>query len=190
MSPRIEPVTPPYTPEAAAMLARWMPRDAGAIEPLALFRVLARHLELASRMLPLGAGILAHGRLAPRDREIVIHRTCARTNAGYEWGVHAAVYGPRVELTPAQLNATANGDATDPAWSPKDRLLIRLADELHDTATISDALWAQLERHYDTEQLLELVIAAGWYHTIAYVIGAAGLAPEPWAVPYPNMPGS
>ena len=190
MSPRIDPVSPPYSAEAAAMLARWMPRDAGAIEPLALFRTLARHLELASRMLPLGAGILAHGRLEPRDREIVIHRTCARTDAVYEWGVHAAVYGPRVGLTAQELRATATSDAADPVWDEAGRLLIRLADELHDTATIGDALWAELESRYDAEQLLELVITAGWYRLIAYVIHAAGLAPEAWAPPYPNMPGS
>jgi 4-carboxymuconolactone decarboxylase len=171
------------------MLARWMPRDTGAIEPLALFRVLAHHLELASRMLPLGAGILAHGRLRPRDRELVIHRTCARCHAAYEWGVHAAVYGPRVGLTPDQLRATAIGEATDPAFDQTDALLIQLADELHDTATISDALWRRLQARYDTEELLELVITTGWYRLIAYVIAAADLDPEQWAVPYPNMPG-
>ena len=63
--PRIDPVSPPYTPEAAAMLARWMPRDAGALEPLALFRVLARRLDLASRMLPLGAGSFDESHCVP-----------------------------------------------------------------------------------------------------------------------------
>jgi alkylhydroperoxidase family enzyme len=192
MPPRIDPVAPPYTPEAAAMLARWMPRDAGAIEPLTLFRTLARHLDLASRMLPLGAGILAHGRVRPRDREIVIQRTCARTGADYEWGVHAAVYGERVGLTPEQVRATATSDAHDPAWDPAGGRLVELADELHETATISDALWVALEREYDPDQLLELVITAGWYRLIAYVIHAARVTPEPWATPMPqsNMPGS
>jgi alkylhydroperoxidase family enzyme len=103
--------------------------------------------------------------------------------------VHAAVYAERVGLTPAQLRATATGDAKDPAWDPAGALLIRLADELHETATISDTLWAALERHYDPEQLLELVITAGWYRLIAYVIHAARVEPEPWAASYPNIPG-
>jgi len=185
MSPRIDPVSPPYSAEAAAMLARWMPRDAGAIEPLALFRTLARHLELASRMLPLGAGILAHGRLEPRDREIVIHRTCARTDAVYEWGVHAAVYGPRVGLTAQELRATATSDAADPVWDEAGRLLIRLADELHDTSTASDALWAELAERFSDDQLLEFVITAGWYRLLSYVINAAGVEHEPWAARFP-----
>jgi hypothetical protein len=34
--------------------------------------------------------------------------------------------------------------------------------------------------------LLELVIIAGWYHLIAYVINAAGVQLEPWAARYPD----
>src|SRR5262249_26602305 len=97
--PRIEPLTPPYEPAIAATLAKWMPPDRDDIEPLALFRVLAVHDELFSRSLPLGAGILGHGRITPREREIVIHRTCALAGAEYEWGVHATAFAPLVELT-------------------------------------------------------------------------------------------
>ena len=84
--PRIAPLRPPYEPEIAALLAKWMP-PGGDVEPLALFRTLAVHDDLASRMRPLGAGILGHGRLDPRDREILIHRTCARAGAEYEFGI-------------------------------------------------------------------------------------------------------
>ncbi len=60
--PRIAPLKPPYEPAIEALLKKWMP-PASAIEPLALFRTLAIHEEVASRMRPLGAGILGHGRL-------------------------------------------------------------------------------------------------------------------------------
>src|SRR5204863_312629 len=81
-------------------------------------RTLAVHDDLMSRMLPLGAGILGHGRIHARVREIVIHRTCARAAAEYEWGVHAVAFAAAVGLTPEQLAATAHGRADDPAWSP------------------------------------------------------------------------
>ena len=35
--------------------------------------------------------------------------------------------------------------------------------------------------HFSAAQILELVVTAGWYHTIAFVIAAARVAPEPWA---------
>jgi alkylhydroperoxidase family enzyme len=151
------------------------------MEPLALFRTLAVHEELFSRMRPLGAGILGHGRISPRDREIVIHRACARAGAEYEWGVHAVVYGRPVGITEEQLDATQHGEAGDPAWSADDRALVELVDQLHDTCTIDDSLWARLTSRFDDDQLLELLIIAGWYRLISYVVNAAGVELEPWA---------
>ena len=184
---RIEPLTPPYEPATAEMLRRWMPPGA-AIEPLVLFRTLAVHDELATRMRPLGAGILAHGRIDPRDREIIIHRTCARTGAEYEWGVHAVAFGKPAGLSDEQITATAGGASNDPAWSEHEQLLVRLADELQDTCDISDPLWRELAGLFTDDQLLELIITAGWYRLLSYVINAARLQPEPWAARFPQEP--
>lgn len=183
-NPRIAPVEPPYEPEIDAILKKWMPPGAET-EPLRLFRTLAVHDELASRMRPIGAGILGHGRVEPRQREIVIHRTCARAGAEYEWGVHVLAFGKPLGLSDEQIAATVHGSAEDPAWSERDALLIRLADELHDTSTVTDALWADLAAHFGDDQLLELVITAGWYRLLSYVINAAGVEHEPWAARFP-----
>ena len=186
-TPRIAPLEPPYDPDTGEMLMRWMPPGAD-IEPLALFRTLAAHPELMSRMRPLGSGILNHGHVSPRDREIVLHRTCARAGAEYEWGVHAVVFAGAVGLTPEQLAATAAGEhaAADPSWSDDDAQLISFADELHDTSTLSDELWAQLSQRYTDQQLLELIVTAGWYRTISYVTNALRVPREPWAARFPQ----
>src|SRR5207302_6072455 len=89
-SPRIAPLSPPYEPDVATALAKWMP-PGSALEPLKLFRTLYQNPQLSSRMRPLGAGILgAQSSIDPREREIVIDRTCARCRCEYEWGVHVA----------------------------------------------------------------------------------------------------
>ena len=185
VTPRIAPVEPPYDPELKALLEKWMPPNSG-VEPLALFRTLARHSELASRARPLGAGILAKGLLDPIVREVVIHRTCALTGAEYEWGVHAVAYGKPVGLTDEQLVSTVRGSANDEVWSDRERLVFRLADELHHTSTISDELFQELEQHFDPAQIIELCLASGWYHALAYVINAARISPEPWAARFPS----
>jgi 4-carboxymuconolactone decarboxylase len=183
--PRISPLEPPYTPELADMLRRWMP-PGSPLEPLALFRTLAIHEELSGRMRRVGAGILGHGRIEPREREIIIHRACARAGAEYEWGVHAVAFGRPLGLSDAQLAATVTGCAEDPAWSERDRLLIRLVDELHDTCAITDPTWDALAAHYAQDQLLELLVIAGWYRLIAYVINGARIPLEPWAERFPD----
>ena len=183
-APRIAPVEPPYDDDTAEMLRKWMPPGAD-VEPLRLFRTFVVHPDLAARMRPLGGGILGHGLVGPREREIVIHRTCARAGAEYEWGVHAVAFGRPLGLTEEQLIATVNGDAEDPAWSQRDALLIRLCDELHDSATVSDGLWERLAAEWPPDQLLELVITAGWYRLISYVINACQIPLEDWSQRFP-----
>lgn len=181
--PRIAPIEPPYDPDTEAQLMKWMPPNS-PIEPLALFRTLLVHPTLSSRMRGLGAGILGHGLIEPREREIVILRTCARCGAEYEWGVHAVAFGTTVGLTGAQIQATVTHDGS--VWSERDRLLIRLADELHQTDTIADQLWQELAATWTDAELLELVVTAGWYRTLSYFINAARIQPEAWAARFPT----
>jgi 4-carboxymuconolactone decarboxylase len=172
---RIKPLEPPYEPDVETYLKRLMPPGSG-LEPLKLFRTLAMNFELASRMRPLGAGLLAHNTIAPRERELVILRTTAMNGAEYEWGVHATLFK---ELTPDEIRGTVPGEAHD--WSERDTLLIHLCDELNSTARVSDELWEELRQHWSDPQLIELVVLAGWYRTISYVINSAQIEPEPWA---------
>jgi 4-carboxymuconolactone decarboxylase len=184
--PRIPPLEPPYEPATEETLLKWMPPGSG-IEPLKLFRTLLVHDSLMSRMRPLGAGILAHGLLEPRVRELMILRTCARCGAEYEWGVHATFWAGRVGLGDHELAATVRAGAEDPVWSEADRAVIRLADELHDRAGVSDETYWALERQFTAPEILELTITAGWYHTISFVINTARIQLEPWAARYPRM---
>ncbi|WP_431905266.1 carboxymuconolactone decarboxylase family protein [Amycolatopsis thermoflava] len=174
---RIAPLTPPYPPGIEDALRRWMAPHV-AHDPLVLFRVLHRHAELASRMRVLGTGLLAHGELPAADRELVIARTCARSGCEYEWGVHAVVFP---ELTADELAATAHDGADAPVWSPRQRALVGAVDDLHDTATVSPARWAELAAHLPDTQLLEFLVLTGWYRTISGLANALALPPEPWA---------
>jgi alkylhydroperoxidase family enzyme len=60
-----------------------------------------------------------------------------------------------------------------------------LADELHDTATVSDRLFTELADAFDDRQILELTVTVGWYHTIAFVVGVTGIDHELWAASFP-----
>jgi hypothetical protein len=102
------------------------------VPPLALFTTLARVPRIYDRFR--AGSLLDRGPVSLRHREIVIDRTCARCGCGYEWGVHIAFFADRAGLEPKQVRATARGDADDPVWSEQEMLLIRLVDELHDTA--------------------------------------------------------
>lgn len=184
-SPRIAPLAPPYAADTEASLSKWMP-PGSPMEPLRLFRTLYVHEQLASRMRPLGAGILGSKAKVPALlREVMIHRTCALTGAEYEWGVHVVGFAMPLGFTEQQLYSTVHGHFSDPCWEPAQANVFRLADELHSTSTISDELWQALASELDEDQILELIVTAGWYHAISYVCNGVRVQPEEWAARFP-----
>jgi alkylhydroperoxidase family enzyme len=181
--PRIQPLDPPYTEATSEALRRLM--GGADAEPLALFRTIAHHDALLDRFRSTGSTLLSFGRLAPDERETLIHRTTARCGAGYEWGVHATLFAPQLGLGEDWLRATWDGDATDPAFGERQRTLVKLADELHDTGAVSDELWPELEAGWSADELIEAVCVCGFYHLVSFVCGAFEVEPEPWAAAAP-----
>ncbi len=182
--PRIAALEAPFEPEIADELSRWQPGDA---IPIALFRILVRHLPLARAMHPLGAYFLGKtSPLAIRDREIVIERVCAPSGCEYEWGVHARIFARAACLDPAQLAASVAAGPQSPCWTETDRLLIQMVDELHDSGRLSDELWSKMTVRWTPEQLLNLLVLAGWYHAISFVANGAAVSLEEFAVRFPS----
>jgi alkylhydroperoxidase family enzyme len=177
---RIAPLDPPYAPDVATQLESMMPPG---VPPILLFRTFVQNLPMARAMR--GWGGYELGRelsLSMREREIVIDRTCARCGCEYEWGVHVLFFAERVGFTPEQVASIVAGDADDPCWTvPRERLLLRAVDVLHDRADIDDELWAELRREFDEATLLDLLLLCGWYHAISFAANSARVALEPGA---------
>ena len=183
--PRLPLPEPPFDAALAERLVRLMPVRS-ALPPLALFRLLATDAPLSEAMRTMGAFQLRHApgeasSITPRDREIVILRSCARCDCVYEWGVHVTAYGQRVGLSAEQIQATLATGCDHPVWSAPDRALLQLVDELHNTARVSDSAWAALQSFWSDSQCLHLLTLVGWYHLIAFICNGARLSPEPWA---------
>ena len=182
---RLKSATPPFSDAVQATLDRVMPPG---VPPLVLFTTLARSGRAFSRFM--AAGLLDKGPVALREREIMIDRTCARCGSEYEWGVHIAFFAERAELSKEQVAATAVREVDSKLWSEQDRLVLRLADELHDTSTVSDGLWAELARAFSDEQILEFILLAGFYRTVAYLTNGLKLPLEDYAVRFPSRAAS
>jgi alkylhydroperoxidase family enzyme len=178
-SARIAPATEPLpddVQQAIDAIMRGQP-------PLVLFTTLARDRRLFFKFF--NSGLLDRGHLTIRQREIVIDRVTASCGAEYEWGVHVSVFADKAGLTEAQVTSLTIGGPDDTCWSDADRLLIRLCDGLHENCTVDDALWAELTRHHSDEALLELLMLAGAYRTVSYLVNSLRLPPEPGASRFP-----
>jgi alkylhydroperoxidase family enzyme len=178
--PRITPIDPPYPADVQAEFDKIM---RGA-PPLLLFRTVARNPRVLQRMV--AGGLLDRGSISLRSRELMILRTCARCGAEYEWGVHVATFGTKAQWTPEQLRSSVHGAADDACWSAEDRLVIRLADQLHDTSRVDDALWKEMSAQFAADQMLELIMLAGLYHAVSYVVNATGVHQEASTPTFPS----
>ena len=179
-TPRIKPVEPPYTAEVQAdfdTVMRGRP-------PLLLFRTVAKNPRVLQRMM--AGGLLDRGSISIRNRELMILRTCANCHAEYEWGVHVAAFGSKAQWTEDHLHSSVHGGAEDACWDVEDQLIIRLSDELHNTSTVDDELWAALAAHFTEEQLVELIMLAGLYHSVSFLINAIGIQHEEDAPRFPS----
>lgn len=137
--------------------------------PLNIFATLAHHPRLLKRFNVLGGLFLGRGVLPARERELVILRTGWRTRCEYEFGQHVLL-GRRAGLTDEEIRRLTTDEA---GWPPGDALLVRLADEIHETRDVSDELWAALSARWDRAALLELVALAGFYGMVSGILNAA-----------------
>jgi len=114
-----------------------------------------------------------------RQREVLLLRGTARCRCAYEWGMRDHYFAEEARLSEAQIHASVHGDADDASWLTDDRMLLRLADVLHDTIAVSDALWNDLRAAFSDEAILQLLLMAGYYRTVAYLANGLRLPLEP-----------
>jgi alkylhydroperoxidase family enzyme len=178
---RISPAVPPHPASVQAQLDAIMPKG---MTPLWLFRVLARDERLFTRFF--SAGLLDRGHLSLNEREIVILRVCANHRSEYEWGVHVTIYAERAGLTPEQVAATLEPSHEATCWSPHQRLLLRLCDELSAGTELSDELWNALEVDFAHEALLELLLLSGLYRLVSVLTNTLRMPLEAFAARFPG----
>ena len=179
--PRIAPADAPYSPAIAAELERIMPRG---VDPLVLFRTLARSPRIFEKMF--AGGLLDKGPLGLRQREIVIDRTTARLGCEYEWGVHIAFFAERVAIDAEQVSAVVHGPADATCWAADEQALLALVDDLVDRRTINEATWTSLAAHFDEAQILEAIALVGYYHTISFFCRGLNLPLENYGARFPT----
>jgi alkylhydroperoxidase family enzyme len=180
-SVRIAPVDPPYPAEIQAEFDKIM---RGA-PPLRLFRTIARNPRVLQRFL--AGALLDRGSISLRLRELMILRTCALCGAEYEWGVHVATFGSKAAWTEEQVHSTVHGHPEDACWSGEERIVLRLADQLHATSGVGEELWQVASSSFAPEQLVELVMLAGLYHAVSFVVNAFGVQHEDSAPGFPHV---
>lgn len=181
--PRIAPLPPEQALDLAientASLRKAASRNAENLSladiPELVFTLL-KHPDLYQAIAGLSIQLLGRGRLAARDRELVVLRVAWLWQAPYEWGEHVKL-AKAAGITSAEIERLIAGSAA-PGWEAHDAALLRAAEELIDDAMISDETWAVLAQRLDEQQLFELPVLVGQFTNVAFFQNALRLRLE------------
>jgi len=174
--------TPRIAPGTAADIGRvnWLIARAIGIAtrsgPPHVFTTLGRHRRLFRRWLRFAGALMPGGKLPRADTELVILRVAHNCGCEYEWRHHVRL-GRRAGLTAGDIERVRAGAQAD-GWTPRQALLLRTADELHATRTLSDDLWGELRPLMNDQELIELCMLTGHYEMLAMTLNALCVEPE------------
>jgi 4-carboxymuconolactone decarboxylase len=145
------------------------------------FGVLMHHPALAERVAALGEQLRFHSLLSGADRELAILTAGREVEAVYEWSAHEPIGLREGTRTEAIAVVRERGSTAD--LLPREALIIEVVRALYRDRRLGDALYQRGRAELGEQALVELVVLAGYYGMIGFVLNAfevdlpAGVAP-------------
>ena len=139
---------------------------------LNIFRVMMNHPKLTRRWTVFAGHVLQKQTVPPRERELLILRVGWLNQAEYEWAQHVEI-AKRSGITEAEIERIRQGPGA--GWSAHDAALLQAADDLFENSVVSDQTWATLSSQYSTEQMMDVVFAAGQYNLVCWALNSFGV---------------
>ena len=135
-------------------------------EDKSALEILIRHAELYKAHMEVAQKYLSDCEMDIRDRELAILRIAWLSQAPFEWGSHVKI-AKRNGITSEEIERVMEGSSA-PGWRKQDRAIMRAVEELHFDSMVTDDTWSDLQQFYNDKKLIELLILAGQYKTVAY----------------------
>src|SRR5690349_11182198 len=130
---RIAPGEPREIGRVNAAITRLIGAATGGRAPN-VFTTLARNRRLFRRWLWFAGALMPGGRLPRAESELAILRVADNCGSDYEWSHHQAL-GRAAGLTVEEIERVRRGPDAE-GWAPRQRLILRTADELHADRTV------------------------------------------------------
>lgn len=119
--------------------------------------------------------------LPPLLRQIGILRAAHIARSDYVIQQHEAL-ARDLGLDDAALDAVRQGGSHSDALTPAQQAVLDFADQLIVDVRASDAVLANVRRHLDETQLLDLMMVIGLYMTMSRMIETTGVEPDMYRI--------
>ena len=150
----------------------------GVAAPLKIFHMMAHAESNLRSLLRLGGTILSKQQLSGRLRELAILRIARLSGARYEWVQHVPI-GKAAGISEAQIAALEAGNAEAECFDGRERLVLRFTDEVVRDVRAADETFAQMREQFRPREIVELILAIGYYMMIARLLETTGVDLEP-----------
>jgi alkylhydroperoxidase family enzyme len=138
-------------------------------KPVNLYRALGNHPALTAAWTEF-ANAIRHDSRTPRAlRELMILRTAQIARSEYEWAHHLRM-ARSAKVSEAKIAALA-GWRTSQAFDAKERAALALTEAVMD-CDVTDAVHAEVKRHFSDAEFVELSLTAGFYAMVSRMLNA------------------
>jgi alkylhydroperoxidase family enzyme len=165
-------------PELAEMIERFRTGRRGRL--INIYRMLLNAPPLAESWFNHSNTVRWKTTLSGRLREIVIIRMGHLTNSQYVLRQHVPSLALADGLSLAECDALADWRASG-FFSVSERAVLTYADTMTRDIAVPDAVFAEVARHFNPREIVELTVLIGTYNMNARVLQALELDLEPLA---------
>lgn len=141
-----------------------------------LFTTLGKHRGLFRGWLWFSSKLMPFGVLRRRETELVILRVAHLRACEYEFHHHVHL-GRRAGVTGADVERVKIGPDAE-GWSPRERVLLRAVQALHERQDIDDATWGAMRAELSEKECIEAVLLVGQYEMLATAVKALRIQPD------------
>jgi 4-carboxymuconolactone decarboxylase len=121
--------------------------------------------------------VRAGSSLDPGLRELSILATAHALGQEYEIKHHTEA-AEKAGVTAEKIAATAPG-AAPAALDERERCAVEYARECASSRTCGEATFLRMQSLFSAQEIVDLVLTAGWYHLCAVILGSLRIEVEP-----------
>jgi alkylhydroperoxidase family enzyme len=163
-------------PELAELIARIKAGRRGGL--LNVYKLLLHSPALAQTWFDHNGAVRWHTKLSGRLREIIIIRVAHLNGVDYVLAQHVPGLAVAEGLTLAECEALANWRATD-LFDRRERAALGYAEAMTLSTSVSDEVFADVRRHFDDREIVDLSVLIGTYIMHNRVMKALAIDLEP-----------
>lgn len=147
---------------------------------LNIFRMMAHAEANMTPAMRLGNSILHKQRLSAVNRELLILQAAQLEGGAYEWRQHVPI-ALGVGVTQAQIDAVERADYADVSLNAAEQALLNFGREVVEKVRVQDTSFAVMRAHFSDQEIVESIVALGFYMMMARLTEATETDLDPAA---------